>query len=124
VYTFDMTAPHDLLSIQEVARYLRISDDTVRRQILQGDLPAIRIGTTPTGRARYRIPSSAVEKMLNGNQKQQTWKSMFAHMSNTEIEMLIDEAVQWSREQESIKSEVIRLPEPSAQALKNRFKQP
>ena len=119
-----MTAPHDLLSIQEVARYLRLSDDTIRRQIQAGDLPAIRIGTTPTGRARYRIPSSAIEKIIGGNVGQQTWKTMFAHMSEDEIEMLIDEAVQWSRNQETAKSEVIRLPEPSAKTLKNRFKQP
>jgi excisionase family DNA binding protein len=35
---------HELLTVAEVARLLRVSNDTVRRWIIGGELPAVRVG--------------------------------------------------------------------------------
>jgi excisionase family DNA binding protein len=42
-----------LLTVAEVARLARVSERTVRRRIASGELPAIKVGTTP--RAPVRI---------------------------------------------------------------------
>ena len=44
-------------TIPEVARRLALSEQTVRRLIREGELPAIRIGDGPRGRIRVRSQS-------------------------------------------------------------------
>lgn len=106
--------PHDLLTVQEVARKLRLSDDTVRRQIREGTLEAIRVRTTPTGREQYRVPARAVEDIL-GTATSVPMPDLFAPLreafsvlSEEEREEILAQAVRWARE---------RLPEPAGERL-------
>ncbi len=55
---------HDLLTVDEVAEYLRIKATTVRDLIKRGELPAARVGRV------YRIKRADVEKLLDTEVKQ------------------------------------------------------
>ena len=50
-----------LLSIKQVARTLGVHENTVRRYIAQGDLPAIRLGY---GRGRVMVEPAALRRFL------------------------------------------------------------
>jgi excisionase family DNA binding protein len=54
---------HDLLTVDEVADYLRIKSTTVRDLIKRGELPAARVGRV------YRIKRADVEKLLSTEAK-------------------------------------------------------
>lgn len=98
--------PLRLLTVQQAAKLLHVSDDTVRRQIKEGALEAIRVRTTPTGRAQYRIPVQAVRQVLGNTALAlheeadvfEPLREAFAHLTESEREDLIDRAVQWARE--------------------------
>ena len=121
--------PRGLLTVQEVARILHVSDDTVRRQIKEGDLPAVRIGTTPQGRARLRISSETLDRRLQelhgGAAAAPTptpapleqLRALFAHRSDEERETLFAEALEWAREGMSVNM-VGRRPQPSPEQLR------
>ena len=123
--------PRGLLTVQEVARILHVSDDTVRRQIKEGDLPAVRIGTTPQGRARLRVSSETLDRRLRelhgGAAAAQTprpdpleqFRALFAGMSDEERETLFKEALEWAREGQSVSMEG-RRPQPDAETLRAR----
>jgi len=49
----------DLLTVEEVAQYLRVSIHTVREMIKAGKLPAVKVGKA------YRIKQNDVEKFLS-----------------------------------------------------------
>lgn len=53
-----MPEEHQVFSIQEVADKLRVSDDTVRRMISRGDLPAFRMGW------KWRIKKEVLERLM------------------------------------------------------------
>lgn len=94
----------ELFTVPQVARLLHVSDDTVRRQIKEGDLEAVRIGTTPKGRPRYRIPSAAVEQKLRQSTLSQPsaldrLREVFAPLTDEQKEELIERAIQWARAQ-------------------------
>ncbi|GHG02839.1 hypothetical protein GCM10017783_13930 [Deinococcus piscis] len=94
------TPPRALLTVMEAARRLHVSDDTLRRQIRTGDLPAVQVGTTPTGRPRYRIPVQAVEERLGHSAELPALERLrlaFAQLSESQQEALIAEAVAWAR---------------------------
>lgn len=50
---------HDLMTISEVANYLRITERTVREMIKRGELPAAKLAKS------YRIKRADVEKLLD-----------------------------------------------------------
>jgi excisionase family DNA binding protein len=52
----------DKLTVSEFARQTGFSDGAVRNQIEKGNLPAFRLGA----RGSYRIPISALQKILSG----------------------------------------------------------
>lgn len=91
-----------LYTVQEVARLLHVSDDTVRRQIREGDLEAIRIGTTPKGRPRYRIHADVVEQKLSQSTAAPVsaldrFREVFAALEDGEREELLEKAILWAR---------------------------
>ncbi len=96
-----------LYTVQEVARLLHVSDDTVRRQIREGDLEAVRIGTTPKGRPRYRIAAEVVEQKLGQSSAApsalERFRELFAGLEDEAREELLEKAIHWARE---------RTPEP------------
>jgi excisionase family DNA binding protein len=55
---------HDLLTVDEVAEYLRIKATTVRAMIKRGEMPAAAVGRV------YRIKRADVEKLLSTEVKQ------------------------------------------------------
>ncbi|WP_027482279.1 helix-turn-helix domain-containing protein [Deinococcus pimensis] len=119
--------PHSLLTITEVAQRLHVSDDTVRRQIREGDLEAVQIGTTPKGRPRLRVPAAAVERKLRQRVAHPTpslerLREVFSVLTDEQKEALIDEAVLWAREtQERQTAGSPELPEPTRDELQRRF---
>lgn len=124
-----MTQEHKtLLTVSEAAKLLHISDDTVRRQIKEGDLEAIQIGTTPKGRPRYRIPKAAVEHKLRPRVPVETpaldqLREVFSVLSDQEREELIEQAIRWAREKApAVPGDTPRLPEPSREEIERRFR--
>lgn len=57
-----------LLTIDEVASYLKISKETVYKMAQRGDIPAIKVGT------QWRFESSAVDVWLRSHSNQKTAK--------------------------------------------------
>ncbi|WP_102126042.1 helix-turn-helix domain-containing protein [Deinococcus planocerae] len=119
--------PQALLTVTEVARLLHVSDDTVRRQIREGDLEAIQIGTTPTGRPRYRVPKAAVDARLGRRVPVATpsldrLREVFSVLSDEEREELIERAIEWARSQRTDEpDDRPRLPEPTREEIVRKF---
>lgn len=124
-----MTARHEprgLLTVPEVARLLHVSDDTVRRQIREGDLEAVQIGTTPTGRPRYRVPVAVVEARLGRSTLQppsaaERLQAAFATLTEEQQETLLAQATAWARAQAPEEPEGERRPEPTREEIARRF---
>jgi len=55
---------HDLLTVDEVAEYLRVKATTVRELIKRGELPAAKVGRV------YRIKRTDVETLLSTEVKE------------------------------------------------------
>ena len=118
--------PHALLTIPEAAQRLHLSDDTVRRQIREGDLPAIRLGTTPKGRARYRISQEVVDGLLNQAvvpvpSAAERLQEVFSVLSDEQREALLREAIRWAREGQEVPVSEGFLAEPSLEEIRTRF---
>jgi excisionase family DNA binding protein len=58
-------ADEELLTVAEVARRLRLSQETIRRWIRGGKLQAIRIGSD---RAGFRIRRTEIDQLLEPKQ--------------------------------------------------------
>ena len=56
---------HEIMTIEEVASYLRVSERTVYEWAQKGDLPGGKIGTT------WRFKSAGIEKWVNDRLKGQ-----------------------------------------------------
>lgn len=52
--------PEKFMTVHDVAEILQVHENTVRRYIDEGDLPAMRIGPNP--RANFRISTSAFKR--------------------------------------------------------------
>lgn len=118
--------PHALLTIPEAAQRLHLSDDTVRRQIREGDLPAIRLGTTPKGRARYRISQAVIDGLLNQAappipSAAERLQEVFSVLSDEQREALISEAIRWAREGQEVPVSEDLPTEPSREEIRTRF---
>ena len=121
--------PHALLTIPEAAQLLHVSDDTIRRQIREGDLPAIHLGTTPKGRARYRIAQEVVTRLLQSSATPQLHipsaaerlQEVFSVLTDEQREHLLAEALSWARDQQPAPQTRHLLPEPNREQLAVRF---
>lgn len=120
--------PRQLLTVKEAAKLLHVSDDTVRRQIKEGALEAVRVRTTPAGRAHYRIPTAVIDRILGSAALQlqedadpfEPLRAAFESLSDEDREDLIDQAVQWARARRPVEEEG-RAPALSKEALRERF---
>ena len=121
--------PHALLTIPEAAQLLHVSDDTIRRQIREGDLPAIHLGTTPKGRPRYRIAQEVVTRLLQSSAvpmspsptAAERLLEVFAVLSDEQREHLLTDALAWAREQQPAPETDQLPPEPSREQLAQRM---
>ena len=50
-----------VLLVEEVAQLLRVSPDSVRRQLADGHLPGVKVG------GAWRIPADRLDAYLNGD---------------------------------------------------------
>lgn len=57
---------NDLLTVSEVARFLRVDDTTVRRWVKQGALEAIVLPHV-NARQAYRVRRSTLEKLIGSS---------------------------------------------------------
>lgn len=55
-------AEEELLTVEEAARRLRLSQETIRRWLREKRIRGIRLATA---RAGWRIPAAAVDEMLS-----------------------------------------------------------
>jgi excisionase family DNA binding protein len=118
--------PHALLTIPEAAQRLQLSDDTVRRQIREGDLPAIRLGTTPAGRARYRISQAVIDGLLSQAappvpSAAERLQEVFSVLSDEQREALIVEALRWARTGQAAPVGEDLPAEPTPEEIRARF---
>ncbi len=58
----------DLLTVSQAAKYLQLSEKTVRRLIKNGDLQASRIGTRT-----WRIRASDIDKYIESLRRNGSW---------------------------------------------------
>ena len=56
----------ELLTVAEVAKRLKLHQETIRRWIREGKMPAISLGRTQAG---YRIRASELRLFLSGNKQ-------------------------------------------------------
>jgi len=59
-------AEEELLTVEEAARRLRLSQETIRRWLREKRIRGIRLATA---RAGWRIPAAAVDEMLSGGRQ-------------------------------------------------------
>lgn len=93
-------------SVNEVAKALRISGETVRRKIAAGELDAIEISSG--ARKQYRILAKDLAAWLGAENARAVFgigaglealHALFSPLSAKERKTLIDEAVAWARDQ-------------------------
>lgn len=53
----------EVLTLQEVARYLKLSPDTIYRRAKRGEMPAVRVGKL------WRFPKDLIDKWLRERAK-------------------------------------------------------
>jgi excisionase family DNA binding protein len=58
-------AAPELLTVREVAERLRCSEDTVRRRVAAGELPAVRTGAGP--RTPLRVKATVLDQFIYGD---------------------------------------------------------
>lgn len=54
--------PNEVLTISEVAKLLRVSEDTIRKMIDDGEMQAFKV------RGQWRIRKEEVERIMRGKQ--------------------------------------------------------
>ena len=122
----DAAMPRHLYTVSEVAHALRISSETVRRKIAQGELRAIEVSQTP--RKQYRILSRDLSLWLGEEQARAvfgvgealvTLRSAFAQLGENDRTVLLYEAKAWARARTPERDRVGRTV--SAEAIAERF---
>ena len=122
----DAAMPRHLYTVSEVAHALRISSETVRRKIAQGELRAVEVSQTP--RKQYRILSRDLSLWLGEEQARAvfgvgealvTLRSVFAQLESDDRTALLEEAKVWARTQMPERDRVGRTV--SAEAIAERF---
>jgi excisionase family DNA binding protein len=93
-------------TIAEVAKVLRVSDETIRRKIVAGELEAIEVSSKP--RKTYRIPDYALVRWLGSEKAFQLFgvrhaleelRELFLKVPETERTAILEEAITWARAQ-------------------------
>ena len=69
----------EVLTPQEVAKILKVTPATVRNMIKRGDLDAIQL---KGGRGIYRVPSSALQRLMGTSDLAPESRSVFENINN------------------------------------------
>lgn len=100
-----MVAAEKVFTVTEVARALRVSDETIRRKIGAGELNAVEISSKP--RKQYRIlyrdlvdwiGSDRARILFGVGEVLDQVRELLATVPEAEQEKLLKEAIAWSRE--------------------------
>ena len=119
-------SPRTLYTVSEVASALRVSSETIRRKIAQGELRAVEVTRTP--RKQYRIAARDLAAWLGEAQAREvfgvgealvTLHAVFADLPDADQAALLGEAKAWARERLPERERVGRAV--SADALAERF---
>jgi excisionase family DNA binding protein len=95
-----------VFTVAEIAKVLRVSDETIRRKIVAGELEAIEVSSTP--RKTYRIPEYALVRWLGAEKAKQLFgvrhgfeefRELLLKIPEHERTELLEEAVAWARAQ-------------------------
>lgn len=125
----EIQAPRTLYTVSEVAGALRVSSETIRRKIAQGELRAIEVTRTP--RKQYRITLRDLSAWLGEDQARAIFgigdalamlRAVLAELSDTDQATLLEEAKAWARTQTPDRERVGRTV--SADAIAERFGPP
>jgi excisionase family DNA binding protein len=122
-----ITFTNQVFTIAEVAKVLRVSDETIRRKIIAGELEAIEVSSKP--RKTYRIAPYALVRWLGAEKAREAFgigqglhelREAFLSVPEEERMQIIEEALVWAK---------ARRPEPeltgrvlSAEEIRERFK--
>jgi excisionase family DNA binding protein len=115
-----------VFTVPEVAKALRMSDETIRRKIDAGELNAMTVTSSP--RKSYRVLYRHLVEWLGESNAQAVFASqspidefrqLFAHMTDEEREILVTEAVAWARMQQPERK--LTGEEVTAEEIRVRF---
>ncbi len=100
------TSTGQVFTIAEVARVLRVSNETIRRKIISGELEAVEVSSTP--RKTYRIHPRAIVRWLGPEKAREYFgigqgfhelRELFLKVPEEERMQIIDEAIAWAKAQ-------------------------
>jgi excisionase family DNA binding protein len=121
------TFTNQVFTIAEVAKVLRVSDETIRRKIIAGELEAIEVSKKP--RKIYRIPPYALVRWL-GAEKASTFfgvqdgfeelRDFLLDIPEAERDQLIEDALAWARARRPERQLTGRVATP--EEIQKRFK--
>ncbi len=123
----DTTFTHNVFTVAEVAKTLRVSDETIRRKIIAGELEAIEVSSKP--RKTYRIAPYALVRWLGAEKARDLFgiknalddmREAFLKVPEQELEDILTEAVAWARSQVPERQLTGRVLSP--EEIRERFK--
>jgi excisionase family DNA binding protein len=100
------TSTSQVFTIAEIARVLRVSDETIRRKIVAGELEAVEVSSSP--RKTYRILDYALVRWLGPEKAFQLFgvrhgfeelRELFLKVPEEERTEILEEALAWARSQ-------------------------
>jgi excisionase family DNA binding protein len=121
-----MVISEPVFTIAEVAKALRVSDETIRRKIEAGEITAIEVTSKP--RKTYRIlyqdlmawlGQDKTEALFKRGEAFDEFRTLFADMTEAEQEALISEAVSWVKAKKPKREQIGKTL--GKEELKQRF---
>ncbi len=121
------TFTHNVFTIAEVAKVLRVSDETIRRKIIAGELEAIEVSSKP--RKTYRIAPYALVRWLGAEKANdlfgvqegfEEFRSLLLKIPETERDQLMEDALAWARTHRPERQLTGRVATP--EEIQKRFK--
>ncbi|MCL6527268.1 MAG: helix-turn-helix domain-containing protein [Thermaceae bacterium] len=123
-----MVAQEPVYTVAEVARILRVSDETIRRKVSSGELGAVEVSSGR--RKQYRILYRDLVAWLGPEQARALFgvgeglrevRAFFERLPESEREVLLQEALAWARARQPEPSETGRTLSP--EQIRQRFPQ-
>jgi excisionase family DNA binding protein len=120
------TFTNQVFTIAEVAKVLRVSDETIRRKIVAGELEAIEVSSAP--RKTYRLSYHELENWLGADEAQRLFgksgldelRERFLKVPEKERMQIIGEAIAWAKAQRTEPELAGRVLTP--EEIRERFK--
>lgn len=123
-----MVTSERVFTVSEVARALRISDETVRRKIEAGKLTALEVSSKP--RKTYRLLFSDLTAWLGAEQAKAIFgvgqaldevREQLLQLPESQRLQIIEEAVAWAKAERKVPEPTGKTP--SQEEIRKRFGQ-